>query len=505
MKIKTALLFSVRSFWQSGKTKTASHNLRGAVTGIALSLLPLIVVIVVANGMIEGITHRLIEVFTYHLQVQLTGSPGDTDAAIRQITELDTVKHAHLEKSGFGLVRSYGGSSGATVKALDPRVLMTDEGFRENLNLAAGSLSLDAVPPVINVDVFEDKILPAADSNGTGALLAGSYDREEGKGPYRLIPGLDSGTLAELAEAFAGMKYTVALLGEALADKLEAGVGDQIFLLSVKELNNRQIPRSTRLLITGIFTTGYQDVDKYLLYIPYAAGAGILAKENSREYIGIKVTDPYSDLSPTITLVKSILRKYNISYSFVETWYQKQWTQYQSFKSTKASLIFIICLIILVAAVNVSSSIHMLVMSKTREIAILKSMGAKPATITLSFVLTGFFTGLTGTMAGIIVGLLLAVNINEFMKFVELLINQAVGIFSRIFEYVLFTGNKLSGGIMPVKILNPDYYLEKIPIIISLQEVVFVTCFSIFISTLASFFPAWKAGKVKPLEIIRRY
>jgi len=417
------------------------------MTGIALSLVPLIVVIVVANGLIQGITYRLIEVFTYHLSAQLPYTSENTESAIREINALPSVVHAHLEKSSFGLVKAGSSSSGTTVKAIQTAVLDTDKGFRENLNLSAGCFCLDAIPPVLAANVLEEKLIPRA---ADPALLTACYTQDPASGLYNLNTEITPENNAALRALFDELKYAPVIIGTALAEKLEAGIGEQVFLLSVKGLNNKKIPKSSRFIITGIFSTGYQDVDKYLLYIPYSAGQKILAVENSREYIGIKVQDPFGDMSATIADVKKILRSNNISFSFVETWYNKQWTQFQSFKSTKTSLIFIICLIILVAAVNVYSSIHMLVMSKAHEIAIIRSMGALPGTITLSFVLTGLLTGLIGTFIGISSGLFLAVNINEFMAIIEQIINGVMAVLARIPQLDI-------ENLAPVKILNPVF------------------------------------------------
>jgi lipoprotein-releasing system permease protein len=157
-------------------------------------------------------------------------------------------------------------------------------------------------------------------------------------------------------------------------------------------------------------------------------------------------------------------------------------------------------LIVIVAAANVFSSIVMIVMDRTQEIAILKSMGARPSTISLSFLFTGFYTGAVGAFIGIVIGLLVAVNINEVFKIVDLLINGTIWIFDKVIA-PFYTIEKKADFV----ILNPQFYLEKIPIKISITELLFVAVITISLSVLSAVIPARNAGNIRPIEIIRKY
>ncbi len=119
-------------------------------------------------------------------------------------------------------------------------------------------------------------------------------------------------------------------------------------------------------------------------------------------------------------------------------------------------------LIVLVASVNISSALVMLVMERRKEIGILKSIGASPSGITFAFLLAGFLTGLGGVLCGIPLGILCALNVNSILYYFEKMIN--------FFSYFSYTLNNTGGQFIPVRLLDPAYYLETIPVELPLLE-----------------------------------
>jgi lipoprotein-releasing system permease protein len=144
-------------------------------------------------------------------------------------------------------------------------------------------------------------------------------------------------------------------------------------------------------------------------------------------------------------------------------------------------------ILVLVAAISVSSATSMLTLERQRDIAVLKTGGASPGNIQAIFLWGSFFTGLVGTLAGGTAGLLIGAFINQIIRGLEALINAAAGIWG--------------GG---MRILDPEYYLEEIPIIIDWMTVFAIMLFTIGCSVFASWLPARRAGKQRPLEILRR-
>jgi lipoprotein-releasing system permease protein len=145
-------------------------------------------------------------------------------------------------------------------------------------------------------------------------------------------------------------------------------------------------------------------------------------------------------------------------------------------------------LIVIVAAVNVSSATSMLVLERQRDIAVLKFSGASINGVTEVFLLGSFLTGLFGGILGIALGLLIGININFLIRSLEKLLSFFSG---------LFNGAE-------IKILDPDFYLETIPIIIDFGAVILIGLFAIFCSVLSSWIPARRAGKLKPMELLRK-
>jgi len=145
-------------------------------------------------------------------------------------------------------------------------------------------------------------------------------------------------------------------------------------------------------------------------------------------------------------------------------------------------------LIVIVAAVNVSSATSMLVLERQKDIAILKVSGATTRGVANIFIYGSFLTGLTGGIIGISLGLLIGVNINSVLRGLEMILSFFSGLFK--------------GG--EVKILDPGFYLETIPIIVDWTTVFLIGLFAILCSILASWIPARRAGKLKPMELLRK-
>jgi len=135
-------------------------------------------------------------------------------------------------------------------------------------------------------------------------------------------------------------------------------------------------------------------------------------------------------------------------------------------------------MIVLVAAFGIVSTLTMVVMEKTREIAILKSMGATAAGIMTIFMVEGIVIGTTGTVLGVLGGLVVTVNLDSIVSFVE-----------RLFGITAFPGDV--------------YFLDKLPHQVNVPDVVAVVVVSLVISFLATLYPSWQASRLHPVEALR--
>lgn len=435
MKIKTAAYLAVKYLTAREKGGKRGRNVVSAVIGVLLSLIPLVVVLVVANGMIEGITRRYIEVGTYHLQLKSYDSEIEEQAE-QLVTRLEKepfVTSVFPFVQGLGIIYSGKGNTGVSVRGLPADFYSTDSAVREYVTMTSGSFDLET--------------------------------------------------------------DTAVLLSENVARNLGVEKGDTVKLLTAKTIPGRPIIlRPSTFTIKGVFTTGYHELDALSIYIPLER-AKALFPESGAYTVGVKVQDPYDDLERSVGAV----RKLASGGWYVYTWYQLEKSMYRSFETTKNLLMFIMALIVCVASVNISSTLVMLVMERQSEIAILKCSGTSPGQITLSFMFTGFLVGIIGTFLGICGGLLLSIHINEIIRFLEYSIMNMLRFFQVLFQPFVDLQ------VAEVEILDPAYYLEEIPVTINVLELSTVAFLAVLLATLASYFPARKAGKIRPLEILRKH
>jgi lipoprotein-releasing system permease protein len=276
------------------------------------------------------------------------------------------------------------------------------------------------------------------------------------------------------------------LLGEDLAGTLGAAVGDTVRIMTVRvSPDGRNIPRLTPVTVKGIVSSGYRELDSLWCIVSYEAGKRILAPELSYSSDIVKIADPYRNAD---AMAVAIMRGLGGEYRAF-TWKELQRSLYSSYESTRQLLLFIMALIVAVAAVNVSSATSMLAIERQRDIAVLKAFGAGPGDTSRVFLWGAFLTGLIGAAGGIGLGLLLGYNINALIHGLETLL----GFFSRLFH---------RGA---VKILDPGFYLETIPIIVNWTMVFFIGFCTVAASILASWIPARRAGKTTPVELLRKY
>ena len=276
------------------------------------------------------------------------------------------------------------------------------------------------------------------------------------------------------------------LLGENIAASIGAELGDTVRLMTITvNPNGRHIPRMTAFTVRGIVSSGYHELDALWCIISWEAGAPILSPELSSASLIVKIGDPYRGADAAAWAIHSALGP---GYG-VYTWKELLRSQYSSYESTRQMLIFIMALVVIVAAVNVSSATSMLVIERQRDIAVLKVTGASVRGVTAVFLWGSLLTGLAGAVTGISLGLVIGNGINPLIRSLERLLSFFSGLFQ--------------GG--EVKILDPGFYLETIPIVIDWFAVFLIGCFTILCSVAASWIPARRAGKLKPMDLLRKY
>ncbi len=454
--MKRRAVFWIALRYLFGRGGRESGRILSAVLIIGLSLVPLVVVLQVADGMIEGIVRRFVETGTYHIRATARRSLDDDEieAAVERVSGVAGVRHVVPEVQGMGLAHSVDDRTGVTLRGLPHGFWEQDEGFREYMEVRSGEFRLD--------------------------------DRD------------------------------AAVVGSETAERLGVGPGDELRVLTVRPSpRGGFLPRVSRFTVRGVVSTGYQELDRLWVFIPHERARQILDRDAARDYIGIKIEQPFALENPLFRGGGEIARfgdgsaevrriPARVSESLgrdwrVDTWYQAERARYISFLTTKNLLTFIMLLIVCVAAVNISSALVLLGIEKQHEIAILKSLGASPRDIANVFVIAGFVAGVLGALLGLAGGMLVAVNINEIMAAIEISINAlqalAVAVAAPFTEVA----------VEPFEILSAEFYLERIPIRLGFTELFAAAAAAILIATLASVVPARRAGATRPLDVMRRY
>ncbi|MDE7290527.1 MAG: FtsX-like permease family protein [Treponemataceae bacterium] len=447
MNFKSSFLFSRRIlFSKSSGMSVAKKSLAGAVLCIGISLVPLVTIITISNGMMKGITERLVSLSSSHLEAVCYS------------------KNAQLLEDAALAAKSIPGISAAYPMISCPAMAMSGKN--------RCGVTLRAIPK----NIFEEDA------------------------SYKKLFFTEDGSIADFAAGEKG-----ALIGKGISERLGVKAGDTIRVVNIisnpgkesgadSSRNSISIrPSISSYKIKAVISCGYQELDSLWLFIDFEDGKKIMGAAQTMNAVMIETADAFSAELPS--LQKKVQDLFGGAFR-VYRWDQLNRAQYENFSSTKILLVFIQLLIVLVACVNISSALIMLVLERRREIAILKSLGASNGGISASFLLVGISCGIAGLLFGIPLGLFLSVNINGLIHFSEKAINfLAQGL------YFLAKGDIMN--FREIHLLDEAYYLKEIPVEIPFGELFFIGFLTLGLSLLASLLPARKAGKQRPLEILR--
>ena len=225
------------------------------------------------------------------------------------------------------------------------------------------------------------------------------------------------------------------------------------------------MPRSKTFEVVGIFDSGMYEYDSSLAYISLTNAQQFFNQPDVATEIEVKVDDIYR----VKHLSDEIEERLGLSYQ-VRDWMEMHKNLYAALKLEKMAMFIILILIILVAAFNIVGTLIMVVSDKFKDIAILKSMGARSSAIMRIFILEGLIIGLIGTVLGIIGGVILATLQNTYR----------------------------------IVALPPDvYYISHLLIKITPRDLILVIVSAISISLVATIYPSWQASKLDPTEALR--
>lgn len=264
------------------------------------------------------------------------------------------------------------------------------------------------------------------------------------------------------------------ILGQELAIWLGVDVGDQVVatLAEVQGTPMGAIPRMKRFTVSGIFEAGYNEIDRGVAFANMKDLERVLRIDGATG-VRLKLHDMDQAFDVGVTLAQNLGGGYRVS-----DWTQQNANLYHSLRMEKVVMGILLSLIIAMGAFNLVSSQVMLVTDKQADIAILRTLGLTPRGVMSVFMVQGSLIGIIGTVAGVIGGITLTLNLERILGAIEAVFN--------------------------VKLLPEDvYYITGLPTDMQTADIVVITVVALLMSFLATLYPAWRAARTQPAEALR--
>ena len=341
---------------------------------------------------------------------------------------------------------------------IQPNSYIIDENFTKKLKKDFKGISLSKS--------FSGEGIIISNDNAKGVILKGINKKEK-----RIINFLNKYILTGDLQNFNKNRV---FIGSELAFNLDLKEGDNISLMSSAFVATPlgSLPKQENFKIAGTFNTGFLEFDQNIVYINIQDALTIFDKENEDQNIEIYLEDPLE-----ANFYKKKIEKINKNY-FIYTWADLNKSFFSALKVERNVMFIILTLIVIVAAFNIISGLTILIKNKTKEIAILKTLGLSNHSIKKAFFLTGFTIGFFATITGIILGILFSVNIEKIRI-----------LFSKVFNLEIFP---------------PDiYFLEKLPSEINFYSILIIFILSLIISAISSYLPAMSISKMKTFRALK--
>lgn len=321
-----------------------------------------------------------------------------------------------------------------------------------------------------------NQVMLSSGKNVSGVVLRG-IDVRTDRQVTNLSKSIVDGSLDQLDQAMtpdSGAKPGL-VVGKELAKHLGLLVGDTVNVISpmgnITPLG--MMPRMKPFRVVGIFNTGMFEYDSTLAYVSLTQAQAFFDLGDTVTGIQLKVQDIYRTGEMARAINQTMAPEY-----YARDWMQMNRNILFALKTEKMVMFIILTLIVLVAAFGIASTLFMVVMEKTRDIAILKSMGATGLSIMKIFVLEGLIIGVTGTLLGVASGLLIALNLEPIINVIE----------------------KVTG----LNFFSKDvYYLDHFPSLVVPSDVVLISVTAVLISFIATLYPSWQASRMLPAEALR--
>ena len=342
-----------------------------------------------------------------------------------------------------------------------------DQPLTDYTGIAARLDALDGVKSAI--PLVDGQVLATGfQGAGTGALVRG-IGADDLAGLEGVADHIQTGDLVGFAsgEAIA--------IGARMASGLGVLVGDTVTLTTPEgDITPLGVmPRTKAYPVSAIFEVGMSEIDSSIIFMPLAEAQLYFNTDGLVQSIEVVLDDP-----DAIDVMRPIVEEAMGQQVFITDWRQQNRTFFSALQVERNVMFMILTLIVLVAALNIISGLIMLVKDKGHDIAILRTMGASSGSIMRIFFMTGAAIGTVGTLAGVLLGVFICLNIESFRQF---------------FSWISGT-----------TIFDPElYYLSQLPADMDPGETIAVIAMALGLSFLATLFPAWRASRLDPVDALR--
>ncbi|MEA1970926.1 MAG: lipoprotein-releasing ABC transporter permease subunit [Thermodesulfobacteriota bacterium] len=411
------LFIGLRYLRAKRKQTFISANTFISVAGIFLGVAALIIVLAVMNGFEIELRDKILGINSHIVLMEYTGGMEDHEGIMRKIESVDGVVASTPFIYGQAMLKNRGRVTGVVLRGMSTKTSAN----------------------VINLGKMKD----------------GNIDYLSGRGNKTDLPGV--------------------VIGKELAQNLGLLLFDAVEILLPMGITTPMgiVPKIKKFSVVGIFDSGSYEYDSSLVFMSLENCKKFLGMKDTVTGLEIKVDDIYG----AGRIAKAIQEKLGYPH-WARSWIEMNKNLFSALKLEKRVMFIILSLIVIVAAFNIITTLIMTVMEKSRDIAILKSMGATARSIMKIFMIEGIVIGAIGTILGCIAGITVALNLEWISRSVE--------------------------DLFGFKILPKDvYYLNELPSKINYGDVAVIVIAAMIICFLASIYPSWRASKLDPAEALR--
>jgi len=317
---------------------------------------------------------------------------------------------------------------------------------------------------VATTPFIHSQVMVNRSGNVSGAILRGIHPQTAGN-VLSIERMIKDGSLSSLESSWDGLPTVI--IGSELSKQLGAYPGDVLNIISPegKLTPMGRVPNSQKYKVTAVFDSGMYEYDASMVFVSLKEAQAFLGFGDRVSGLEVKVKDVYRSDKVGIKIQNALGNPY-----WTKDWKVMNRSLFSALKLEKFAMFVILTMIVLVGALNIISTLVMVVMEKTRDVAILRAMGASAKSIMTIFMVQGLLVGLAGTLAGLASGL---------------------GICHLLARYKF------------ISLPSDVYYITTLPVRVEFWDVCLVSLSAVLISFLATIYPSWHASKLNPIEAIR--